>query len=132
MNTRRQRRIADLLHREISELLEKRVNDPRLQGITVTGVEMTADLRLARIYVTSLGTAEEQRAMLLALRHAGGFLRREIGERVDLRYVPEITFFLDNSWQRGARIDELLKEIQHAETENSEAIQKGLNDEEDN
>ena len=111
MTKRRQRQIADLLHREISQLLERHVSDPRLLGITVTGVEVTADLRSARAHVTSLGTAEEQESMLGALRGAAGFLRREIGERVELRHVPELSFYLDSSWQQGARIDALLDEI---------------------
>ena len=121
MTKRRQRQVADLLHREISQLLERHVNDPRLLGITVTGVEVTPDLRSARSYVTSLGTAEEQESMLSALSGAAGFLRREIGERVELRHVPEISFHLDNSWQQGARIDALLNEIRQGEVQESGA-----------
>ena len=131
MEKRRQRKVADLLHREISELLERGVNDPRLLGITVTAVEVTPDLRSARVHVTSLGTDEEQKAMLVALEGAGGFLRREIGDRVDLRRVPEITFFLDSSWQRGARIDELLARIRQREADAPDTAYKENLDEED-
>jgi ribosome-binding factor A len=96
------------------------MGDPRLQGVTITGVKVTPDLRLTRVMVTKLGTSEERGDALKGLRGAAGFLRRELGARVSLRYVPELTFFLDDTWDRGARIDALLEQAHDGQADNSE------------
>ncbi len=120
MSTRRQKRVAELIHRELSDLLEKRVGDPRVQGVTVTEVDVTPDLRMARVHVTRLGTDEERKAALRGLQRAGGFLRHELGTRVALRHVPELVFFLDNTWQEVSRIDALLEQIRNGPAEENE------------
>jgi ribosome-binding factor A len=113
MPTRRQRRVNTLLREALSELLQREVADPRLDFVTVTDVETTSDLRQAHVYVTFLGTSEERQAGLEALDKATGYLRRHLGQKVYLRYVPELTFHLDSSIETGLRIDQLLEELDH-------------------
>lgn len=112
MVSRRQRRVSELIHKEISDLLQKKVSDPRLDFVTVTAVEISPDLRHAHVYVSILGDQEASQEALDGLAHASGFLRRELGSRLSLRYTPRLTFYLDNSLQRSERILELLRQIE--------------------
>ena len=111
MATRRQRRVSELIHRELSMLLVREVRDPRLADVTLTEVRVTPDLQLARVYYTILGDAEEARAAGAALESAGGYLRTQLGARVRLRLVPELVFQLDQSAAYGRHIDDLLAQI---------------------
>jgi ribosome-binding factor A len=111
MATRRQRRVSELIHRELSMLLMREVRDPRLAGITLTEVRVTQDLQIARVYYTILGDAEEVMAACAALESAGGYLRTQLAARVRLRLVPELVFQLDQSAEYGRRIDDLLAQI---------------------
>jgi ribosome-binding factor A len=110
--TRRQRQVAELLHEEISMLLQQRVDDPRLALVTVTGVEVTPDLRVAHVYVSIMDDDVEVKETLAGLKRAAGFLRRELATFVSLRYTPELHFRLDNSLEQGLRIDRLLDSLQ--------------------
>lgn len=89
--------------------MEKKVSDPRLDFVTVTAVEIGPDLRHAHIFVSTLG---DQQGMLEGFDHAVGFIRRELASRLALRYMPELTFHLDNSLERVEHIDQILEEIQ--------------------
>jgi ribosome-binding factor A len=111
MATRRQRRVSELVHRELSQLLMREARDPRLTDITITGVSVTPDLLLARVYFTVLGDASAQEGALTGLERAGGFLRTQLASRVRLRFVPELIFELDRSGEYGRRIDALLDQI---------------------
>ena len=111
MATRRQRRISELIHRELSLLLMHSARDPRLAGVTITGVDVTPDLLQARIHFTVLGDAEEEKEALAALQHAGGFLRTELAGRVRLRFMPELSFFVDKSAAYAQHIEDLLAQI---------------------
>ena len=108
---KRSSRVADLLQRELAELLYRRIKDPRLNRITVTGVEMSDDLRYARVFYCFLGTEEEKQAVSDGLQKARGFIRRELGRRLHLRYLPELDFRYDASFEYGAKIERLLKEL---------------------
>lgn len=108
MTSRRQERVGELLHEEISILLQRESHDPRLGRVTVTDVKVSTDLRSARVFVTVLGEEPEQQAALQALAHAAGYLRRELGARLRLRRIPTLTFELDQAVMRGSRILELL------------------------
>ena len=119
MNTRRQRQVAELLHEEMSTLIQRRACDPRLSAVTITGVEVSPDLENAWIYVSVLGTDEEMKEALAGLKRATAFLRREIGSSVSLRLVPQLIFRLDESVARGTRIDQLLDDIQTTEPHQS-------------
>jgi ribosome-binding factor A len=106
--------VADLIREEISDLLRKDVDDPRLQTgalISVTDVEISDDLRNAKVFISVMGSAEDKKGVFAALDHAAGFLRRELGSRLNMRYVPEIRFFSDESIERGARVDQLLHSL---------------------
>ncbi len=118
MATRRQRRVSELIHREMSMLLMREVRDPRLADITITEVSVTPDLLIARIYYTVLGNAEQERDAAVALDSAVGYLRTQLAGRVRLRLAPELVFELDQSAAYGRRIDELLDQI--AETNRAE------------
>jgi ribosome-binding factor A len=111
MPTRRQRRVAELIHRELSLILMREVRDPRLADVTVTEVQVTPDLLLARVYFTVLGDDEEQKEALAGLKKANGFLRTQLGGRIQQRFVPELVFEVDRSAEYGRRIDRLLDEI---------------------
>ena len=113
----RPERVAQFMRREIAEILEHQLNDPRLAGrvVSVTDVEVTPDLSFARVFVSVLeGGAERERA-LAALQSAAGFVRHLLSERLDLREVPEIRFVHASSLERGARVEVLLRRIQDGE-----------------
>jgi len=120
MATRRQRQVAELLHEEISQLIQHDSRDPRLGFVTVTGVDVTADLRLARVYVTVLGDEADARETLAGLASAAGYFRHRLKQLISLRYIPELSFKLDTSLEHGMRIDKLLDSIKDEEaTQNS-------------
>lgn len=112
MVARRLQRVNDLIRKEISEVLRREVRDPRLNGlISVTEVVTSPDLRHARVYISIMGSEEEKRQAEKGLVAASGFLRRELGERLSLRYTPELSFERDESIERGSRLLELIKEV---------------------
>lgn len=114
MTSRRQERVSELVHEEISLLLQRESRDPRFALVTVTDVEVSADLRSARVFITVLGEEPEQQDALQALAHAAGYLRRELSSRLRLRRIPELTFELDQAVARGSRILELLASLDDA------------------
>jgi ribosome-binding factor A len=111
MPTRRQRRVAELIHRELSLILLLGVKDPRLAGVTITDVEVTKDLLLARVYFTVLDAEDGGKEALAGLEHAKGFLRSQLAERIELRFMPDLIFSQDKSAQYGQRIDTLLDRL---------------------
>jgi len=109
--TRRTERVAELIRKEIGTILLKELHDPRLRFVTITRVEVSADLAQARLYVSVLGTPGARRAALRGLEHASGHLRRRLGERVRLRRLPALLFRLDEAVQRSARLRRILSEL---------------------
>ena len=117
MGTRRIERVNELIREEISELIRREVKDPRLDSfISVTEVVTSPDLRHARVFVSIMGTDEEKQQVEKGLIAAKGFLRRELGERLTLRYIPELTFQLDDSIERGSRLLQLINEVAPGES----------------
>ena len=114
-------RVADLLKIEIADLLLKQVRDPRIGSVTITGVKVTDDLRTAKVFFVEMGKDECSADLQAGLLKATGFLRRELGRRLQLRRVPEIIFAYDPSFAYGNRIDTLLKEIREKEEMNAPA-----------
>ncbi len=112
-NTRRPDQLGRVIAQELSELMRLRVKDPRVGFASITSVTVSRDLSLAKVYVSVMGTPEEQRETMRGLRHAAGFLRHELAQRLSVRHVPEITFLLDESIARGARMLELLNQLNH-------------------
>lgn len=104
-------RVGGLIQQLLAELLQKDISDPRLQMATITQVKVTKDLRRARIYFTSAGGQELSEQTAQGFRSAVGFIKRHLGPRLGLRYMPELEFFYDESFDHGARIDQLLKSI---------------------
>ena len=114
MASNRINRINEEIQRELAELF-RTLKDPRVQTmISITHVETTGDLRYSKIYV-SVFEKEKTKEVLKGLRSAGGYLRREIGARLQLRYTPELIFEQDDSIEHGAHIYELLSKIQDQE-----------------
>ena len=112
----RAEKVAHLMRREVADILEKKLRDPRLTStVTVTDVEVTQDLSFARIFVTVLGDESARAGALEALAHATGFVRHELGDRLDLREVPDIRFVYDTSLDRGARVEDLLRRLERGE-----------------
>lgn len=113
MEHKRADRVSDLIRQEIAELLLRRVKDPRLESVTITGVEVTADLQHAKVFYTILGNPsdEDKKNTAHGLSKARGFIRQELGKRLYLRFVPEIAFHYDASFEYGDRIERLLKEL---------------------
>ncbi|HZM14763.1 MAG TPA: 30S ribosome-binding factor RbfA [Candidatus Krumholzibacteria bacterium] len=93
------------------ELLARRVRDPRVQAVSVTGVQVSGDLAVAKVFYSVLGSETAQRQAQRGLENAAGFLRREASHHLRLRTVPELRFVHDASLERGAHIDQLLREI---------------------
>jgi len=105
----RSARVGEKIREELSLLLLRRVNDPGLAPVTVTEVSVTKDLRIAHVNYSALVAPEERPAVAKALRRSSGFLRRELGQLLGLRYAPELQFHYDDSFDRGARIDAILR-----------------------
>ena len=111
--TRRTERINDLLREEISELLRRGMKDPRISGlVTITEVDVSPDLRQAKVFVSVMGSDEEKASTFQALDAAAHFVQRQLGKRLTIRRTPELTFLPDDSLERGARILTLLREAQ--------------------
>ncbi|OGO33227.1 MAG: ribosome-binding factor A [Chloroflexi bacterium RBG_16_56_11] len=109
-------RVNTLLRREISDLIQHTLRDPRLgEFVAVTEVDTSPDLQLARVYVSSMGGQEEEKKVLSALSAAAGFLRTELAKKVRLRRMPELNFYWDNSIEHGDRILRLLDQISEEE-----------------
>jgi len=105
-------RVNNLIRREISELLQRQVKDPRLGNfVAVTKVSASPDLRHAKILVSSLGSGEEKQEILSALASASGFFRNELARRLRLRRIPELSFEWDDSIERAARLLELIDQV---------------------
>lgn len=110
---RRPERVAESILRELSNLLQKDLKDPRLRGVTLTAVRMTDDLRLARVFFSHLAGAPAAAHAVAGFRSAAGFIRQRIGRELGLRYAPELRFEYDPSIEQAARIDALLREARN-------------------
>jgi ribosome-binding factor A len=110
---KRSARVADLLQREFADLLLRRIKDPRVQGVTITGVELTEDLRHARVYFTLMGDQRRRLEAGRGLESAKGFMRREIGQTLRIKYTPEIEFKYDSSFDYAERMETLFHQIRH-------------------
>ncbi len=99
----------------LAELIAREVKDPRIGFATVTRVDMSADLHHARVFVSVMGSAEDQKNSLEGLSSAGGYLRHEIGHRLALRRSPELAFVLDQGAEAGERIETILQQLHTTE-----------------
>ena len=114
MASRRQRKVAELLHEEISQLIQFQTQDPRLGFVTITGVDVSPDLRQARVYFTILDNDDDAiKETLAGLNSAAPFFKHQMAQSLSLRHVPELTFQYDTSLENALRIDSLLDSIKN-------------------
>jgi ribosome-binding factor A len=114
--SRRTERVNDLIRDELSDLLLREVNDPRLTGlISITRVEVSPDLNNARVYVSIMDGQEGQKEAMKALNAAASFFHRELKHRLQMRRIPFLTFRFDPSIEEGARMLSLMEEVSHTE-----------------
>ncbi|MBN1976292.1 MAG: 30S ribosome-binding factor RbfA [Anaerolineae bacterium] len=111
MSKKYQRRVGDMIRNHLMDLLERKVNDPRLQMVTVTGVEVTSDAARATVHFSVLGDSEAQAEAQNGLESAAGWLRRELGRRLRLRNTPQLVFHYDPSLEHGQHIASILDEL---------------------
>lgn len=113
MTSNRPARVAEAIKREMGELLIKEIKDSRVKSSisSVTDVEVTNDLRHAKIFVSIMGTDEQKQSVMEGLESAKGFIRSEIGKRINLRFAPEIHLKLDQSLEKGAKLIDLINQV---------------------
>ncbi|MFZ5352032.1 MAG: 30S ribosome-binding factor RbfA [Bacillota bacterium] len=112
MPKHRLNRINEEMKKELSDIIRNELKDPRVSAMaSVVAVEVTPDLRFAKVYISVLGTEQEKTDTMKGLMSAAGYVRREVGDRMQLRHIPEMHFELDKSIEHGASIIKLLKEL---------------------
>jgi ribosome-binding factor A len=104
-------RVAEQMKKELSDIIGRKLKDPRIGFVTVTDVQVTGDLQQATVYISVLGDEEQKENTLKGLAKATGFIRTEIGQRIRLRKTPEITFEFDESIDYGNRIETLIHQL---------------------
>ena len=109
-HSQRAQRVAEQIQREVAQLLRDEVKDPRVGRVTITAVEVSADLSHAKIFVTHLAGREHAEAAMQALQHTAGFLRTELSHRMQLYTVPQLHFAYDDSIETGMRLSQLIDE----------------------
>lgn len=119
MSSYRPERVGEQIHKEISRLLMHAIKDPRLAPVLVTGVQLTRDLRLARVYFTVTEEATERKDAERGLQSASAYIRRELGKVMRLRFVPGLRFEYDSSISHGQKIETLLRQVQDDLTDDS-------------
>lgn len=107
----RTQRVAEQMKKELGEILNQKIKDPRVGFVTITDVEVTNDLQQATVFISVLGDEREKEETLIGLSKAKGFIRSEIGKRIRLRKTPEIDFQFDEATEYGNRIEEILREL---------------------
>ncbi len=115
--TKRSVRVADQIRMEVADVLSRKCKDPRLQCVTVTGVAMNSDLRVAHVYVSLLAPQCDVETIMEILRNAVGFVRLELGRRLDLRYTPEVRFWFDARAPHEENIGRILNAVLPVEAE---------------
>lgn len=112
----RARRIGDRIREELAEVLRREAADPRLEGVSVTGVDVDRELAFATVHVLSVSVSDRAEEILAGLERARGFLRSELARRIPLRSFPQLRFRWDASVDRGARIEDLLASLRNEQT----------------
>jgi len=114
----RQDKVSEAIRQEASMIIHDKLKDPRLGFVTITNVEVTQDLRYAKIFLSVLGSDEAYKNTKEALDSALGFVRKLIAQRLNLRFAPEIAFYEDRSTEYSVRIEEVLNEIKELDEQN--------------
>ncbi|HOE72007.1 MAG TPA: 30S ribosome-binding factor RbfA [Deltaproteobacteria bacterium] len=116
--TKRQARVGDLIKQTIAELVQRKVKDPRIDGVTITGVDVSVDLRVGHVFYCVLDPDRQQQAQQ-GLTSAAGFLRRELSRELRIKHIPELSFIYDESFDYGSKIDEILEKLEKDEKSDS-------------
>ncbi len=116
MGFSRAERLAEVIRSETSAIIQRDLRDPRIGFISVTAVMVSADLRHAKIFVSVFGDDEAKRRAMQGLEQAKGHIRSELSQRIEVRFMPEILFRLDESIERGARVSSLLRQVSREES----------------
>lgn len=111
MDNTRTNRVAEQMKKEIGEIINQKLKDPRVGFVTVTDIDLTNDLQQATVYISVLGDESEKEASLTGLAKANGFVRSEVGKRIRLRKVPEIRFKFDEAFAYGNHIESILRNL---------------------
>jgi ribosome-binding factor A len=112
----RGQRVAGQIHRELAELIRQEVKDPRVSFVSLTDVELTPDYAHAKVFFTAMGGVDSVPGILEGLRHASGFLRRELGKRIRIHTLPELHFHYDRSVEEGSRLSQLIDQTVREDT----------------
>lgn len=104
-------RVCGHIQKALSDILLKKIKDPRLEFATITNVKMSRDLRIARIYFTTTGNKKSAEEALEGFKSAIGYVKRTLAGQLGLRYMPELNFFYDESFDYGSHIDKILKDV---------------------
>ena len=113
-------RVGDQILKELAELIAQKVRDPRVKGVTLTGIRMSNDLKNARVFYSVMGDEPEIGRIQIGLDSAKGFIKRHLGQKVTLRYIPEIIFQYDPTLEMGNKIEKLFQKIEKEESKDSD------------
>ena len=112
MSNHRLSRISEEVKREVSDIIRFEIKDPRISSLcSIVAADVTPDLKFAKLHVSVLGNEEDKESTIKGLNSASGFIRKELGSRLKLRHIPDLTFVLDKSIEHGAHILKLLNEV---------------------
>jgi len=123
LSGKRAERVGDQILKGIAELLMLKVRDPRTKGVTLTGIDLSNDLKYARIYFSLIGKGDDVKNASKGLESATGYIKREVGKRIKLKYIPEIHFEHDKTLEAGNRIEKIFEKIK-AESSNKFSSEK--------
>jgi len=112
-------KVASQIRHNICQIIQKELKDPRIGFITVTGTEVSADLQIAKVYFSVLGSAKQKEDSVNALKNAAGFIRKQLASRLNMRYTPALDFRIDESAEYGQKIDDIFKKINKDNREQS-------------
>src|SRR5512136_2943876 len=115
MAYKRSDRVGDMIRQVIGEMLRRDLNDPRLSLVTLTEVKVTEDLKIATVFFSAMGNPVQEEASLHGLQSAAGYIKKRLGRELRLRFVPELLFKVDHSFDYGKRIDRLIESVQDEE-----------------
>ena len=110
--------MSDLIREVIGEMLLRDLNDPRLESVTLTAVEMTDDLKLATVFFSAMGSPSREEESLRGLQSATGYIKKRLGRELRLRYIPDLLFKVDHSFDYGSKIDRLIRTINEEKDSN--------------
>jgi len=111
LSSRRVLKAAQAIREVVSMAILTEIKDPRVQHVTVTFVEVSADLRLAKVHVSVMGDESKKELCLRGLKHASGYLQKKVGDRIDTRYTPQVSFVLDKGIENAMAVTRILDEV---------------------